>query len=242
MMIELHRASRERDPFECLRTVDLRVQPGEKIVISGPEGCGKKALLSLLAGMTGPEEGMIRFTSDDVELSAAERKERIRLIPPGGGLWGDLTVWENLYAACRLYGMSGNGAEIAAIRVLEACGLTRAEDIRFGKLPPDWKVRTALAAAAACGAEAVFASGLTEGLKTHESRRLFSSAERIFGEKTTVVVCEENPSFAEAFGKRFLIMKGGRIVFDGTGDGMKRAARRTDLASAAEALGREAEG
>ena len=50
MMIELHRAGLERLGPGRLLPADLAVPPGEKIVLTGPEGCGKRALLSLMTG------------------------------------------------------------------------------------------------------------------------------------------------------------------------------------------------
>ena len=242
MMIELHRAGLERPGPGRLLPADLAVPPGEKIVLTGPEGCGKRALLSLMTGAAAPGEGTVRFTDGGAELSPGERKRRCRLIPPGGGLWENLTVWENLVTVCRLYGMSRHAAEYSGERAMDACGLGRAEDIRFGRLPPDWRARAALGAALACGAETIGAVSLTEGLKEHESRRIAELAGRVFDGKTTVIVCDDRPVLAEVFGKRILLLGEGRIVFDGTAEELRRARHRGNTAPAARALrGRDGE-
>ncbi len=242
MMIELHRASLDQAPSGRLEKTDITVIPGERIVLTGPRGGGKRALLSLLTGAAPPSEGTARYTSEDAELSPRERKRRIRVIPAGGGLWEDLTVWENLLAACRLYGMSRKASEISAERAMEECGLTRAEDIRFGKLPPDWRIRAALAAARASGAEVIGAADAAAGLFKNESLNLASLMGRLFDDRTTVIACEEDPALAEAFGKRFLMLREGRLVFDGTAKELLLASHRGDFASAAAAFFREAEG
>jgi ABC-type multidrug transport system fused ATPase/permease subunit len=42
-----------------LNAVDLRIDPGEKICISGPDGSGKSTLLQIVAGMVDPDEGTV---------------------------------------------------------------------------------------------------------------------------------------------------------------------------------------
>lgn len=45
-----------------MRDVNLRLAPGERIVVGGPSGCGKSTLLACLAGATEPDAGSISFS------------------------------------------------------------------------------------------------------------------------------------------------------------------------------------
>jgi ABC-type multidrug transport system fused ATPase/permease subunit len=42
-----------------LNAVDLKIAPGEKVCISGPDGSGKSTLLQIIAGMVDPDEGSV---------------------------------------------------------------------------------------------------------------------------------------------------------------------------------------
>jgi ATP-binding cassette subfamily B protein RaxB len=50
----------------ALRHVNLRIEPGESLAISGPPGCGKTTLLKLLLGALLPSEGEIRYAGKPV--------------------------------------------------------------------------------------------------------------------------------------------------------------------------------
>jgi NitT/TauT family transport system ATP-binding protein len=45
--------------LEVLSGIDLRVAPGEIVVIIGPSGCGKSTLLAILGGLIAPDRGAV---------------------------------------------------------------------------------------------------------------------------------------------------------------------------------------
>ena len=49
------------DGTEALSAVDLVVAPGELFVLLGPSGCGKTTLLRMVAGLTPPSRGTLRW-------------------------------------------------------------------------------------------------------------------------------------------------------------------------------------
>lgn len=52
---------------EVLSGLDLRIRPGERIVILGANGCGKSSLLKLLNGLHMPTRGEMRFAGDIID-------------------------------------------------------------------------------------------------------------------------------------------------------------------------------
>ena len=67
------------------REVSFHLEPGQCLVVSGANGCGKSTLVSLLAGALKPLSGQI------IKGSAA-----IALVPQENGIFTDMTVEENL--------------------------------------------------------------------------------------------------------------------------------------------------
>lgn len=83
----------------ALEGVGLRIDSGEICVILGANGAGKSTLLKAIAGMVAPDRGgSIRMNGKQILGMKAHRivEEGIALVPEGRGIFGDLTVAENL--------------------------------------------------------------------------------------------------------------------------------------------------
>lgn len=53
------------DGTQALKSIDLRVAPGEFVTLLGPSGCGKSTLLRMIAGLLAPSEGSLRVWGRD---------------------------------------------------------------------------------------------------------------------------------------------------------------------------------
>lgn len=82
----------------ALAGVDLRVGKGEICVILGANGAGKSSLLKAIAGMVSVASGEVVMNGKTVTTMQAHQivEEGIALVPEGRGIFGDLTVVENL--------------------------------------------------------------------------------------------------------------------------------------------------
>ncbi len=87
--------------FAALRDVTLEVVPGSVLAMLGRNGAGKTTLLRILAGLSAPTKGEIRFPA----ATAQDRDHRagIGIIGHGTWIYDDLTGEENLRFFCRLY-------------------------------------------------------------------------------------------------------------------------------------------
>lgn len=97
-MLEIRNLSFRYGQVAALRGISLTIEKGEVLALLGPNGAGKSTLVHVLAGLLQPESGSLRFEGEDLAaLSARERVERgIVLVPEGRGMFGPLTVLENL--------------------------------------------------------------------------------------------------------------------------------------------------
>ena len=110
-----------------LRDLNLRIDPGEVVGIVGPNGSGKSTLLRVLATLLKPSIGQATVLGAEVGsdgILAARR--RIALLGHHPGLWGELTLIENLTFVASLAGASTDGAD----RALEHVGLGGAKNRR----------------------------------------------------------------------------------------------------------------
>ena len=86
-----------------LRDVDFHLQPGETLGLMGRNGMGKSTLLKTLMGLVRPRSG--RVTLRGVDVTHAPTYEiacgGVAYVPEGRGIFGNLSVKENLVMAAR---------------------------------------------------------------------------------------------------------------------------------------------
>ncbi|MGK6316349.1 ABC transporter ATP-binding protein [Neorhizobium sp. DT-125] len=98
-MLEVADLSLHYGRHVALNRVSIRVGKGETVVILGANGAGKSSLLKSIAGLTRPDSGaIVSFGSRVITgMPAHEVLEAgIALVPEGRGVFGDLSVEENL--------------------------------------------------------------------------------------------------------------------------------------------------
>jgi branched-chain amino acid transport system ATP-binding protein len=98
-MLEVKGISAAYGQHVALKDVSLRVRPGEIVVILGANGAGKSTLLKAVSGICeGRVTGSVTLQSAELLGLPAHRivEEGIALVPEGRGVFGDLTVAENL--------------------------------------------------------------------------------------------------------------------------------------------------
>ena len=126
----LHRAfhSEHRD-LHILRGVDLEVNQGEFVAITGPSGSGKSTLLNLLGTLDDPDDGEILWGGLSVRRLNDRRRSRLRNEDLGfvfqqHHLLPDFTAFENVLLPARVAGGAGASARKRAHALLERVGLS----------------------------------------------------------------------------------------------------------------------
>ena len=81
-----------------IRDLNLTVNAGDVAVLIGPNGHGKTTLLRAVSGIIAPSAGQVLLDGQDVAGRPAERISVLGLVhvPQGDGLFGEMTVEENL--------------------------------------------------------------------------------------------------------------------------------------------------
>ena len=91
-----------------LHGVDLDVRKGETVGLLGRNGMGKSTLIRTLLGHVGQRDGHISLFGRDISRARPHEVARqgVAYVPEGRGIFGNLTVRENLVA----FGDNRNGA------------------------------------------------------------------------------------------------------------------------------------
>ncbi|MBI4333428.1 MAG: heme ABC exporter ATP-binding protein CcmA [Chloroflexi bacterium] len=91
----------------ALRNIDLRIDPGEVLVIFGPNGAGKSTLMRILATLAKPSSGAVTIGGLDLNAKANEVRRSIGVITHQPLLYDELTAYENLQFYGRMYRVAG---------------------------------------------------------------------------------------------------------------------------------------
>ncbi|MGA1061882.1 MAG: heme ABC exporter ATP-binding protein CcmA [Ilumatobacteraceae bacterium] len=128
--------------FPALSGLDLTVARGEVVLVAGPNGAGKTTLLNVCGGLVPVARGSAHVLGVDLTGDRAALRHRVGLLGHRNGLYGDLTVSENLTFWSDLVGATPE----ETARSVEAAGLAgRLADVKVTALSAGQRRRTALA-------------------------------------------------------------------------------------------------
>lgn len=96
--------------------LDLRVAPGEVLLVSGPNGSGKTTLLRTLTGLTLPEEGSIHWAGENIRRDGGAYRQALIWVGHQPGIKLELTPRENLRVFASLHG-GGDERDAALARM-----------------------------------------------------------------------------------------------------------------------------
>ena len=116
------------ETLTVLKALDLSVEEGSKVVITGERGCGKSTLLNIIGGIDAATSGIVRsggwdLTSLDENAQADYRSHFLGFVFQFHYLLKDFTALENVYLPAYMAGVSKKDAISRAGRLLEDVGL-----------------------------------------------------------------------------------------------------------------------
>ena len=90
----------------AVRDLNLEVKTGEIFGLVGPDASGKTTTLRMLCGILRPDGGEATVAGYDIRKEAEALKDKVGYLPQRFGLYGDLTVLENIHFYADLYQVS----------------------------------------------------------------------------------------------------------------------------------------
>jgi heme exporter protein A len=142
-MLTAHRLSCVRGERTLFTDLDLAVGAGEWLHVRGANGCGKTSLLRLLAGLSSPAAGEIRWNGDPVRDDVQSYHQAMLYLGHQAAVKEELTARENLELAAELDGAAPGDGEVTG--ALQRFGLKGREDLPVRFLSAGQKRRVLLA-------------------------------------------------------------------------------------------------
>jgi len=141
MLLELEDLSCIRNDRTLFENLNLCVNPGQMLLVEGPNGSGKTSLLRILTGLRLAESGQILWRGEAIDRLAGDYFEQVAYVGHHDGLKRELTCLENL----RLARAMGIPSALDLDQVLEQVNLYSYGEIEVANLSAGQKRRLALA-------------------------------------------------------------------------------------------------
>lgn len=216
---------------QALKDVTLEIPDGQMVVIVGLSGAGKSTLIRAINGLVPLTSG--RVLVDDQDVTAADRKElrrirsRIGMIFQGFNLVNRTTVLNNVLMG-RLYhtptwrtilGRYTREQIDLGMRSLERVEIVEKAYTRASNLSGGQQQRVGIARALAQDPRIILADEPVASLDPPTSHVVMRDLQRINRELgMTVITNLHFLDLARQYGDRIIGLRGGELVFDGSGD------------------------
>jgi len=217
-LLELKGVHTHVGAYHILHGVDLAVPAGQVTMLLGRNGAGKTSTLRTLMGLWTASAGTVHFKGQDItRLATPDIASRgIAYVPETMGIFGELTVAENLLLAARSAKRMG---DLDAKRLDWLFGLFPALKTFWqhpaGKLSGGQKQMLAIARAMIEPRELLVIDEPSKGLAPAIVQNLITALRELKGTATTVLLVEQNFRVAAELGDSVAVMDDGRVVHSG---------------------------
>lgn len=201
----------------ALDGISLRIARGEFVALIGQNGSGKTTLAKCLNGLLVPQRGMVRLHDTDIRrVPLAQRAAQVGYVfqDPDQQLFA-ATVREEVAFALVTLGYPPDDVERRVRRVLTAVGLEGVADRDPFLLGKGERQRLAVAALLALEPEVLILDEPTTGLDFPEQQRMLALLAELHRGGLTLVVITHSPWVVAETAARGVVVRGGRIAFDG---------------------------
>ncbi len=205
--------------IKAVKSISFDVKEGEIVTLIGANGAGKSSTLRAISGML-PYGGQIIFKGTNLHKIPADKivGMGIAQVPEGRGIFGSLTVLENLKLATW---QRKDKAEVAKDyeRVFAIFPRLNERKIQLGgTLSGGEQQMLAVGRALMSRGQMVLLDEPSMGLSPVLVREIFRVIKEINASGTTVLLVEQNANMALRTAQRGYVLETGTIVFSGTGD------------------------
>jgi putative ABC transport system ATP-binding protein len=199
-----------------LTDINLDVNPGEIVILTGHSGSGKTTLLTLVGALRSMQEGSLQVLGQ--QLKAATKKKLIQVRSQIGfifqahNLLKCLTAWENVSMSLKLHkNLSVSQRKEYSVAMLEAVGLGERVNYYPENISGGQKQRVAIARALVSQPKLVLADEPTAALDSKSGRDVADIMQRLAKEQKCAILLVTHDNRILDIADRIIHMEDGRI-------------------------------
>lgn len=210
-LIQIRELTRRFGTLTAVDHLTLDVAGGEIFGLVGPDGAGKTTTLRLLCGLMDASEGEARIAGEDVAKNVDAVKDRIGYMAQRFGLYGDLSVKENMTFYADLFGVAGRQRAELMTNLLRMTRMDPFRDRHAGKLSGGMKQKLALMCTLLHKPQVLFLDEPTNGVDPLSRRDFWAILYDLAKDGMTVFVTTAYLDEAERC-NRVGLMHNGRLI------------------------------
>jgi ABC-type polar amino acid transport system ATPase subunit len=201
--------------------VDLELDIGEFVAITGESGSGKSTLLNVISGLDTYEEGEMFVCGEDTSAYGTEDYERYRKTYIGNifqdfNLINSYTVYQNIELILWINDVPEAEIKERVPNIIEKVGLTEFTKTKVSKLSGGQKQRVSIARALALKPKILFFDEPTSALDPELTGEILKVIKELAKEKMTMVIVTHEMAFARDVANHVIFMDEGVIVEEGS--------------------------
>lgn len=203
--------------IQAVKGISLTVEEGELVTLIGANGAGKTTTLNTLGGLLTPASGRIQYAGHELaKLPAHDRvRHGLALVPEGRGIFGRLSVVENLQmGAFHRHDRAGIAADLEKSYGLFP-RLREREQQLAGTLSGGEQQMLAIARALMSRPRLLLLDEPSMGLAPIMVEKIFSIIREINAQGVAILLIEQNARLALAAARRAYVMESGCITLSG---------------------------
>ena len=199
--------------INVLKNINLKINAGELVSLSGPSGSGKSTLLHIIALLDKPTTGEIFFRNKNFSQSSEKEKDSIRrkgisIIYQHNNLLSDFTALENVTIPLVNNGHNWNEATKRASKILSKMNLSK----RFNHFPTELsggeQQRVAVARALITEPDLILADEPTGSLDRKTADEIFSLFLKLKSKDRAIIYATHNRELANRADYKLNILDG----------------------------------
>jgi putative ABC transport system ATP-binding protein len=205
-----------------LTDINLKVNPGEIVILTGPSGSGKTTLLTLIGALRSMQDGSLQVLGH--ELKGARKNKLIQVRSQIGFIFQThnllkcLKAWENVAMSLKLHkNMKPMERKARSIEILEAVGLQERAYYYPENLSGGQKQRVAIARALVSQPKLVLADEPTAALDSKSGRDVVDIMQRLAKEQRCAILLVTHDNRILDIADRIVRMEDGEMKSSGVG-------------------------
>jgi branched-chain amino acid transport system ATP-binding protein len=205
--------------IQAVDDISFDVTRGEIVTLIGANGAGKSTILRSISGLI-PYTGNITYAGRDLKNIAADKivAAGIAHVPEGRGIFGNLTVTENLKLACwQRKDKAKIATDLERVYALFPRLKERGKQLG-GMLSGGEQQMLAVGRALMSDAQMLLLDEPSMGLSPVLVRGIFKIIQDINRAGKTILLVEQNANMSLSIAHRGYVLETGRIVLSGTGE------------------------